>query len=89
MKKIFAASLCYKGLVGGGITVDDFAITYRTNKLTVPKHLKEIHMLIKDIEKIENTRAALLVPAVEIHMKSGQSYKFIIFGRKNFEKNRC
>ena len=83
MNKYFIASLCKNGILGGAIVADDEAITYKTNKLTVPVELRNIKMRYRDIK---NTEAGWLFvfPTVSVEMKDGAVHKFVIFGRKGF-----
>ena len=83
MNKYFIASLCKNGILGGVIVADDEAITYKTNKLTVPVELRNIKMRYRDIK---NTEAGWLFvfPTVSVEMKNGAVHKFVIFGRKGF-----
>ena len=83
MNKYFIASLCKNGILGGAIVADDEAITYKTNKLTVPVELRNIKMRYRDIK---NTEAGWLFvfPTVSVEMKNGTVHKFVIFGRKGF-----
>ena len=83
MNKYFIASLCKNGILGGAIVADDEAITYKTNKLTVPVELRNIKMRYRDIK---NTEAGWLFifPTVLVEMKNGAVHKFVIFGRKGF-----
>ena len=83
MNKYFIASLCKNGILGGAIVADDEAITYKTNKLTVPVELRNIKMRYRDIK---NTEAGWLFvfPTVSVEMKNGAVHKYVIFGRKGF-----
>ena len=83
-KNLFIVSFCYHGLLGGDIIADDNAITYKTGKLTIPANLRNLEMKYTDIAGITEDRA-LFLPAVTIHMRSGESYKFVVFfARKRF-----
>ena len=84
MKKYFIVSLVKNGIIGGGITADSEAITYRTNKLTVPREYRKLVMKYEDI--CEVTKGWLFVlPMVTVKMKSGNEYKFAVFsGRESF-----
>jgi len=83
MKKYFIASLCRNGIIGGGILADDEAITYKTNKLTVPVELRNIKMKYRDIKNTE-PGWLFVFPTVSVEMKNGAVHKFVIFGRKRF-----
>ena len=83
MNKYFIASLCKNGIIGGAILADDEAITYKTNKLTVPVEVRNLKMRYCDIK---NTEAGwlLVFPTVSVEMKNGAVHKFVIFGRMRF-----
>ena len=83
MKKIFIASLCRNGIIGGAIIADDEAITYKTNKLTVPVEVRNLKMRYQDIKNTESGWL-FVFPTVSVGMKSGAVHKFVIFGRKRF-----
>ena len=85
MKKSFMGSLIYRGgIVGGGIYIDDAAITYKTNKLTVGKEYKN---LILPLNKIcDLTWKWIVFPIATVKMTDGEEYKFIIFNKGRFNK---
>jgi len=83
MNKYFIASLCKNGILGGAIVADDEAITYKTNKLTVPVELRNIKMKYRDIKNTE-PGWLFVFPTVSVEMKNGAVHKFVIFGRKRF-----
>ena len=84
MKKFFVVSLVKNGLIGGGISADSEAITYRTGKVTIPQEYRHLVMKYEDI--CEVTKEWLFVlPTVTIKMRNGNEYKFaIFFNRKRF-----
>ena len=41
MEKSFACSLIHKGVLGGGIYLDNQNLTYKTNKLTANKKFRK------------------------------------------------
>ena len=45
MRQVFIASICREGVLGGGITADDEALTFRTGKVTVSPALR--HLVLK------------------------------------------
>ena len=49
MRKVFMCSLCHKGIVGGGLYLDNQAVTYRTQKLTVSEKYKNLILPLKEI----------------------------------------
>lgn len=83
MNKYFIASLCKNGILGGAILADDEAITYKTNKLTVPVELRNLRMRYRDIKSTE-AGWLFVFPIVSVEMKNGAVHKFVIFGRKGF-----
>lgn len=83
MKKYFIASLCKNGIIGGAIIADDEAITYKTNKLTVPVEIRNLKMPYQDIKGAE-AGWLFVFPTVSVEMKNGVVHKFVIFGRKRF-----
>ena len=85
MKKSFMGSLiCHNGIVGGGIYIDDSAITYKTNKLTVDKKYKNLVLSLNEIREL--TWKRIVFPIAIIKMASGEQYKFIIFNKNRFNK---
>jgi len=86
MEKVFYGSLCDQGRRGGAIYVDNEAIAYKNQTLTLPEEYKNIIIPIKEIERIEKG-CMLLFPTVTIYLKNHRHYKFIIFNRKRFLDN--
>jgi hypothetical protein len=85
MKKSFMGSLiCHNGIVGGGIYIDDAAIIYKTNKLTVDKKYKNLVLSLNEIREL--TWKRIVFPIAIIKMASGEQYKFIIFNKNRFNK---
>ena len=85
MKKAFYASLFYEGVRGGAIIVNDTAVIYKNQTLTLPDEYKNIVMPFEDIDRIESG-GAFPFPTFTIHLKNGKYYKFIIYNRKRFYK---
>lgn len=81
MKKVFVCSLCHNGVLGGGLYVDDTAITYKTNKLTVAKEYRNLVLPLNEIRQI--TWNWILATFT---MENGQQYRFLIFNKSGFEK---
>ena len=45
MKKSFMCSLiCHNGIVGGALYLDENSVTYKTNKLTVDRAYRKLHI---------------------------------------------
>lgn len=86
MKKTYVASLCYQGLLGGGLFLDDERITYRTEKVTVSPEIRNLQLPFCRIKSVENS-TALFLPAVTIKMEDGRAWKFVVFGRNSFLTN--
>ena len=83
-KQYFIASLCKNGILGGGITVDEEAIIYHTNKLTVSDRYRRLEMRFEEIESVSAGRLSAIT-TVLIKMKKGEVYKFLVFfGRNRF-----
>ena len=78
MKNYFVVSLVKNGILGGGIVVDEEAITYRTGKLTVPQEYRNLVMKYKDINEV-TTGMLLILPTVSVKMQNGEEYKFVVF----------
>ena len=79
----YAASLCWHGLLGGGLILDDERVTYRTGKLTVPPEIRNLALPYSRIQSVELSRA-LFLPTVTLRMKDGNAWKFLVFGRNSF-----
>lgn len=85
MKKIFVCSLiCDNGIVGGKISIEDMAIIYKTNKLTIDKKYKNMVLPINDI--CDLIWKWVVFPIVTIKMMNNKEYKFIIFNKRRFNR---
>ena len=85
MKKTFICSLIYKGgIIGGALYLDDTAITYKTNKLTVDRKHRNLMLPLDDIREI--SWKWIIFPIATLKMASGEEYKLIIFNKKRFNK---
>jgi hypothetical protein len=85
MKKSFMSSLiCYNGIVGGVIYIDDTSIIYKTNKLTVDKKYKNLVLPLNEI--CELTWKWIVFPVATLQMQNGERYSFIIFNKGRFSK---
>lgn len=82
--KSFVCSLCRGGILGGGLFLDSTSLTYRTNKLTVDKKYRNLVLPMGEIWEI--TWKWIVFPVATVFMKSGESYKFIIFNKRRFKK---
>jgi hypothetical protein len=84
MKKYFVVSLVKNGLIGGGISADSEAITYRTGKVTIPQEYRHLVMKYEDICEV-SSEWLFILPTVTVKMRNGNEYKFaIFFNRKRF-----
>lgn len=85
MKKSFICSLIGRsGILGGGVCIEDSAITYKTNKLTVDKKYRNLVLPLNEISEL--SWKWVLFPIATLHMTSGEKYKLIIFNKKRFSK---
>ena len=84
MKKYFVVSLVKNGFIGGGISADSEAITYRTGKVTIPQEYRHLVMKYEDICEV-SSEWLFVLPTVTVKMRNGNEYKFaIFFNRKHF-----
>jgi len=85
MKNTFVCSIiCPGGILGGGLYLDEKALTYRTNKLTVDAKYRNLVLPLSEIREISWGR--VLFPIATVHMKHGGDYKFLLFNKARFEK---
>ncbi len=84
MRKAFMCSLCHRGILGGGLYLDQEAVTYRTNKLTVEPKYRNLVLPLKEIETF--TWKRVLFPVATFHMRNGETYTLIIFNKGRFVK---
>ena len=85
MKNTFVCSIiCPGGILGGGLYLDDKALTYKTNKLTVDAKYRNLVLPLAEIKEISLKR--ILFPIATVHMKHGGDYKFLLFGKARFEE---
>lgn len=85
MKKSFMCSLiCHNGIIGGGLYIEDNAITYKTNKLTVDKKYKHIVLPLNEIRELE--WKWVVFPIATFYMLNGEKYKVMIFNKSRFQK---
>ncbi len=81
MKKLFMASLCKNGVLGGGLLASDDSLTFMTGKVTVPAEYRSLKMPYADIIAVE--RGFLTVfPTLTLTLKNGKSHKFVVFAPK-------
>ena len=77
MKSVFICSLVLNGILGGALYVDEQSITYRTNKLTVSKELRNLVLPISEIQDV--TWKWVVFPIATFHMLDQRNYIIIIF----------
>ena len=83
MKDMFITSFFHEGVLGGVIYLLADKALYRTNKLQVEVQYRSLEIPYGSIENISTGRA-LFFPTVTFALKSGISYRFIVFSRKKF-----
>ena len=83
MKRVYVASLCKNGLLGGGLYIDGEKITFRTGKITVPPQLRNLELHFKNMTGIRKERI-LILPVAAISMKNGEEWKFFVLRRNDF-----
>ena len=84
MNKSFVCSLCHNGILGGALYLNETAVAYRTNKLTVDKAYRNIVLPLDEIAEL--TWKWIVFHVATFRMKSGAEYKFIIFNKRRFQK---
>lgn len=82
--KVFVCSLCYCGILGGGLYLSRQSLTYKTNKLTVDRKFKNLVLPMSEIKSI--TWKCMFFPLAIVSMKNDEQYKFIIFNKLRFER---
>ena len=83
MKRVYAASLCKNGLLGGSLYVDDGKIAFRTGKLTFPPRIRNLELHFKNVVGIRK-EYILILPVTAISMKNGEEWKFFVLRRNDF-----
>ena len=83
MKRVYAASLCKNGLLGGSLYVDDEKIAFRTGKLTVPPRIRNLELHFKNVVGIRK-EYILILPVTAISMKNGEEWNFFVLRRNDF-----
>jgi len=83
MKRVYAASLCKNGLLGGSLYVDDEKIAFRTGKLTVSPRIRNLELHFKNVVGIRKERI-LILPVAAVSMKNGEEWKFFVLRRNDF-----
>ena len=84
MRKAFLCSLCHNGILGGGLYLDNQAVVYRTQKLTVSEKYRNLVLPLNEIKGI--SWRWIVFPVATFHMKNGEYYKMIIFNKWRFHQ---
>lgn len=84
IRKSFICSLCHKGILGGGLYLDNETITYVCNKISVNKKYRNIVLPLKQINEL--SWKWIIFPVATIKMDNQEQYKFIIFNKRRFMK---
>lgn len=82
--KTFFFSLCRNGILGGALYLDSMSLTYKTNKISVDKKYRNLVLLLSEIKTI--SWKWIVFPVATVNMKNEETYQFIIFNKKRFEK---
>ena len=86
MRKSFMGSLvCPGGIIGGSISMDENAIIYKTNKLTVSAQYRNLVLPLREIREL--SWKWVLFPVATLHMASGERHQFILFNKGRFQKH--
>ena len=85
MKKTFISSYCRGGIIGGALYADESALTFKTNKLTVAREVRNLTLRLDEIEDLQ--WKWIVFPIASIKMKSGETHRFIIFNKWRFDKH--
>lgn len=80
----FVCSLCHHGILGGGLFVDDEGLTYKTGKVTVDPEYRNLKLKYNEIVTL--SWKWIIFPMATFSMKNGDSYRFLIFNKRRFEK---
>lgn len=86
MEKIYIASVCKGGILGGALVMTDEKVAFHTGKLTVSPRLRNLELPFCRIQTVGRSRLAFL-PTVTFKMKDGEVWQFVVFGRKGFLSN--
>ena len=82
MKYYFICSLCHKGVLGGGLIVDEQAINYKTGKVTLDSKYRNLVLKRDEIGSL--SWKWVLFPKATFEMKNGEKYSFLIFNKWRF-----
>ena len=82
----FACSIIYGGVLGGWIYIEGEGLNFRTGKVTVEERIRNLKLPYEEIKDI--TWKTVLFPVATVSLKNGEDYRFLIFNKRRFEKNR-
>ena len=83
MRTAFFCSLIRNGILGGMLYLDEKAVTYKTNKLTVDSRYRN---LVLPLETIQSVTWKNVLPVVTFSTADGENFSFLLFNRKGFKK---
>lgn len=83
MRTVFLCSLIHRGLLGGELFLDEKAITYKTNKLTVDRHYRNFVLPLKTIQSVTWKK---ILPVVIFSTTDGERVSFLLFNKRRFMK---
>lgn len=84
MRKAFMCSLIHRGILGGGLFLDQRSVTYVCNKLTIEEKYKKLSMPFEHIDNL--VWQQIFFPIAVFQMRSGETYRFLIFNKNRFMK---
>lgn len=84
MRSVYAASIIWRGILGGGIIVESDKMTYKTGKLLLPENIKNLEMPYSIIKEI-TAGYFLCFPIIDVVLPT-EHYKFIVFNRRRLLK---
>ncbi|MCR4998495.1 MAG: hypothetical protein K6A05_01500 [Lachnospiraceae bacterium] len=84
MKAVFVCSLIHRGLLGGGLLVEDSSITYKTGKVSVGSAYHNLRLEMVEINDV--TWKWFIFPVATIEMNNGKQYRFLIFNKWRFTR---
>ena len=76
--------MCHNGILGGGLYLNRQSLTYKTNKLTVERKYRSLVLPLQEIKEI--SWKWIVFPVATVYMKHGESYTFLLFNKKRFER---
>lgn len=83
MKTAFLCSLIRGGILGGMLYLDEKAVTYKTNKLTVESRFRNLILPLKTIQSVTWKN---VLPVVTFATADGENFSFLLFNKGKFIK---